>query len=227
MAENNLRVNIKPLLIPLFVSNAFSICLLIARLLISKKITYLFLSWNLALATIPFLVACFLYHNKQVHSRYFFLLIFPLWLFFYPNAPYIITDLLHLKAKAPLPLWYDVALLSSFAWNGLFLGLLSLYYMEKSVLFYFNKTIANLTIVISIILSGYGIYIGRFMRWNSWDMLNNPVKLWDDVSEPLFNPHENLKVYAFTIIFAALTALIFYLLKAFVKAELNAVNPSR
>src|SRR5690242_5674730 len=89
-------------------------------------VDYRFLTWHLALAWIPLLLALLLYDLYRRHVRAVILApVALLWLLFLPNAPYILTDFVHLDASAPTPLWLDAALLSAFAWTGLVLGLIS------------------------------------------------------------------------------------------------------
>jgi uncharacterized membrane protein len=114
----------KKIIIPL----AFTLSLLIIRIILSNELTYIFLAWNLFLAWIPFALSQRL-HGVKNRWKLFFLV--GGWLLFLPNAPYIITDFLHLKQRFPIPYWYDILLLFSAALNGLLLGLLSLFTVEK------------------------------------------------------------------------------------------------
>src|SRR6185503_17284547 len=108
----------KRIIIPL----AFTLSLLIIRILLSNELTYIFLAWNLFLAWIPFALSQKL---SKLNNRWKILFITALWLLFLPNAPYIITDFLHLKQRTPIPYWYDILLLFSASLNGLLLGILS------------------------------------------------------------------------------------------------------
>jgi uncharacterized membrane protein len=99
-----------------------------------------------------------------------------LWLLFFPNAPYILTDLLHLAHPRPdVPLWFDMLLIIWFAWTGLLLGLVSLFLMHGIVIREFGRVIGWGFVLAVGILSGLGVYIGRFLRWNSWDLLLQPL----------------------------------------------------
>ncbi len=92
-----------------------------------------------------------------------------LWLVFFPNAPYIITDLLHLSAQDGVPVWYDLILLSAFAWTGAMLGMISLGLMHVLVARVAGGAWSWIFVLGVLMLSGFGVYLGRFPRWNSWD----------------------------------------------------------
>ncbi|MEM8909499.1 MAG: DUF1361 domain-containing protein, partial [Bacteroidota bacterium] len=124
--------------------------------------TFFFLIWNLLLAWIPYLLAwcmsrCWSWRGSQMGAW----LIGIVWLLFLPNAPYLLTDLLHLKSRSPIPFWYDTMLFLSFGWTGLMLGLAALYEVQLWLRLHYPKWISNSLIFISIVLSGVGVYLGR------------------------------------------------------------------
>ncbi len=144
--------------------------------------TFLFLVWNLFLAWIPYGIALFLEGSyRYFQSRWIIGLMLISWLLFFPNAPYILTDLLHLRSRAPIPYWYDLMLLISFAWTGLLLGFLSLYEVQVFFRRRFNNWVSWSVSFSAIVLCAFGIYLGRFLRWNSWDILTNPQGLFQDI----------------------------------------------
>jgi len=151
--------------------------------------TFFFLIWNLFLAWVPYWISLSLEGiNKRFSSKVLIGTILFVWLLFFPNAPYILTDLLHLREREPIPYWYDLMVLLSFAWTGLMLGLASLYEVQVFLQKRFSKIISWLAIFIILPLSGLGIYIGRYLRWNSWDILTNPIGLFQDLIAILLNP---------------------------------------
>lgn len=186
------------------VSTGFAFCLLIGRwclyplpkmesihdiMLYRGAPAFIFLVWNLFLAWIPYWIALSInsIYNKT-KSRILILGLLGLWLLFFPNAPYIITDFLHLKARQPIPLWYDMMLIFSFAWTGLTLGLLSLYEVQLFIEKYLSKMWAWLLSVSCIGLAGFGIFIGRFQRWNSWDVFTQPKRFSYEMVKTVSNP---------------------------------------
>lgn len=112
-----------------------------------------------------------------------------LWLLFFPNSPYIITDLLHLTGHFNAPiLWYDSVLFFLFALTGLLVGLYSLRIAHLTIKKIFGNTIGWLSVCISVSLSGFGIYLGRYSRWNSWHLFSKPNQLAFDIIQQLQNP---------------------------------------
>ncbi len=165
--------------------------------------TFLFLIWNLFLAWIPYwlsLSVAPLYERSQ--SRLLTGGLLFVWLLFLPNAPYILTDLLHLRMRAPIPFWYDLMLLISFAWTGLLLGIISLYEVHRFIAEQWSKLAGWFFVIICVVLSGLGVYIGRFLRWNSWDIVTQPFELMHDLLNILIEP-QSFNGSGSIIIFAA------------------------
>ena len=138
---------------------------------------YAFLVWNLFLAWIPFIISYFTYTITLKRKQIF--LVIPVaaffWLIFFPNAPYILTDFQHLANQwHDLPVWYDVMMLIWFAFTGLLLGMVSLFLMQDVVRREFGRWVGWGFVAMVAALSSLGIYVGRFLRWNSWDIFNNP-----------------------------------------------------
>jgi uncharacterized membrane protein len=137
---------------------------------------YRFLVWNLILAWVPlcFAVVAYWRAERRIDARVALLLV-P-WLLFFPNAPYLLTDFIHL-GEGPAPLWYDALMLSAFAWTGLLLGFGSLYLVQMIVRRAFGGAIAWLGVFAALGLASVGVYVGRFLRLNSWDALLHPVRV--------------------------------------------------
>lgn len=200
--------NILLLFILLAVASAISLFLAAVRMSRSDSARYSFLLWNLMLAWIPFLFAAFAYVLANIRKRFLYLLVFAsalAWLVFFPNAPYILTDFQHLSQVSDgIPVWYDVILIIWFAWTGLLLGIISLSLMQEIIARMLGKTASWLFVVGVALLSSFGVYIGRFMRWNSWDIWHRPAALMLDIWEQLRHPLANKDTFIFTLIFAAL-----------------------
>ena len=136
---------------------------------------YRFLLWNLVLAWIPFVLALVIYDRYRRGTC--ILRLAPavaLWLLFLPNAPYILTDFIHLSPAGRAPLWFDGAMVSVFAWTGLLLGFVSLYLLHVVARNRFGTAAAWCGVVSVLGLVSAGVCVGRFLRWNSWDLLVRP-----------------------------------------------------
>ena len=196
------------------------ISLVLSRLhnFISSSSNYEFLPFNLGLAWIPFIAAVVAYAFRRV--RFLFPLVMPvctlIWLIFFPNAPYLLTDFQHLAfADGSSPLWFDVILMIWFAWTGLLLGIASLYLMQEIVTRTFNPVVGWFFAIGVTILSSIGVYLGRFLRWNSWDLLQDPLPIAKDMYGIVRHPIINLQTYGFTILFTLLFLFIYLTIQLF------------
>ncbi len=162
---------------------------------------FFFLLWNLFLAWLPVLFA--LLARRQQASRLGRGLWGGLWLLFFPNAPYLLTDLLHLGRIGHVPIWYDLIMLLTFALAGLFLGFASLFWLHDLVSKTWNRWTGWLFVLVVLGLSSFGVYIGRFLRWNSWDLLLNPTFLLRDLAQHLLVRSQLLETAVVTTLLTA------------------------
>ena len=197
---------------PVVLSTLLACTFLAGRIYLSRHLTYIFLVWNLFLAWIPFLVSLWISSLYQRQPRRWWYLLLPslVWLTFFPNAPYIVTDLLHLQHRPPAPMWYDLGLLSIFAWTGLFLAVYSLQAMQTLIKSLAGSVTSWLFVAGVIGLSGLGIYIGRFLGWNSWDLFLHPQAVLADILIRLVNPLQYTAAFGVSLMFA-LFLLVCYL----------------
>ncbi len=168
--------------------------------------TYFFLVWNLFLAAIPFAAALLF---ERVRNRFAQATTFVVWLLFLPNAPYIITDFIHLRERAPVPLWFDILLLLSAAGTGLLLGYCSVMIVQRVIERRYGARIGWLAASIAMVLSAFGIFLGRFVRFNSWDVLTDPMPVFADVAHRLMYPMQHPKTIAVTVLYGV-TLLLGY-----------------
>ena len=190
----------------------FSVILLMVRIKLNKSFFYLFLIWNVFLAIIPFAITMYL-SSKQNISTFKLIVWLIIWLAFLPNAPYIVTDLIHIKTGNNTLLWLDILVVLSFALSGLFLFYLSIIDMQNLVKSKFEKIpIATLTFGI-LFLCGFGVYLGRFLRYNSWEIISNPHVLISDVFNILISPFQHYEAWLFTIGFGTFLAVGFWLFR--------------
>ncbi|MFD0991453.1 DUF1361 domain-containing protein [Mariniflexile jejuense] len=194
------------------VSMLLSLVLLIIRIKLSHSLFYIFLVWNLFLAFIPFAITTYLM-QKQKSNKLVLLLWFSIWLLFLPNAPYIITDLVHLRLNTNGYLWLDILVVSAFACNGILLFYLSILDMKSVLQNHFKNYVVNYTILFTCFLSGFGVYLGRFLRYNSWEILSNPKYLFFDIANIITKPQFNKEAWLFTFLFGIFLSIGFWVFK--------------
>ena len=201
----------------LTISMVLSVVLLMIRIKLNESFYLIFLVWNLFLAVIPYAITTSLISQSK-HNKIKLALSFGIWLLFLPNAPYIVTDLLHISNSQQHLMWLDVLVIVSFAFNGLILFFLSLSDMEKLLKLNLNSKFI-FPILISIFgLTAFGVYLGRFLRYNSWEILNQPEALFSDILEIIMQP--NTEAWIFTLTFGSFLAISYWMLKAFSKSKI-------
>jgi uncharacterized membrane protein len=196
-------------LVSLVFSSALCVGALLLRWAYGEAGAYDFLLWNLFLAWIPMAAAMLMYGLAR-GGKTFPLGLLPiaaLWLAFLPNAPYLLTDFVHLGSREDAPLWFDIAVFASFAWTGMLLGFLSIYVVQSVVRGALGGTWGWLLVLIALGASSFGIYLGRTLRWNSWDLAVRPggllADIWIRVSDPLAYPRGLTMTLALTAMLAA------------------------
>ncbi len=174
------------LFLSLIAASVLSAALLMARITLTGRILFAFLLWNLILAWAPLLFA-WLARAIWAKRPYALFFVF-LWLIFFPNAPYIVTDFIHLRWSFGVPFLFDAAMIGSFALTGMALGVVSLWLLQTRIVESYGRTAGRLFVLTAVALSSYGVYLGRFLRWNSWDLFANPLALLQDVAHSLTMP---------------------------------------
>ncbi|MEP5340520.1 MAG: DUF1361 domain-containing protein [Algibacter sp.] len=204
----------------LTVAMSLSMVLLMIRMKLTHSFFFLFLVWNLFLAVIPFAITTYLASVPKLNT-YIMFLWFGIWLLFLPNAPYIITDLLHLRISDTSLLWLDVLVINAFALNGLILFYYSLLEMKTILSQYLNDKKLRLLIITIPFISGFGVYLGRFLRYNSWELLSNPKYLFVDILNIVVQPFENKEAWLFTLLFGAFLSIGFWMFQTFINSKQN------
>lgn len=190
----------------LVLASAGSTLLVAGRVFHTGRLTYGFLVYNLTLAWIPLTFAAAAEAFDRLKSRLgtgLTLLSIGAWLVFFPNAPYIVTDLMHLRVQDNRLLWLDLIALQAFACTGLALGFLSLAIVQRIVARRVGRPLSWILASTVIAASAFGIYLGRFRRWTSWDVLRNPTGLMADVGATLLHPWANAYVFAYCALLGA------------------------
>jgi len=202
----------KKLQLLLITLSCYCITLLTFRIWFTSSITYVFLIWNLILAYVPFFISNTI-KTFPLKSVPFFIAI-SIWILFLPNAPYIITDIFHLTLQRSMPIWFDLLLVISFAFNGLVLFFLSVHDVYTILLKKFSIAKAWIITTCIFFLTGFGVYLGRFLRFNSWDVVSNPNMLMVEIFERIVKPMAHPKTWGFTLGFGILFLLGFLIFKA-------------
>jgi uncharacterized membrane protein len=195
-------------------SCTFSYMLLCSRLIATGYFTYVFLLWNLFLAFVPYVISYGLSVKPEaIKNRWILIPSLAAWLLFIPNAFYIVTDLFHLGQINSAPKWFDLLLLLSFAWNGLVFGVASLRKIEIILYAVSGRTFSSLMVFSVMWMNAYGIYLGRFLRYNSWDVLARPFSLLDEIAGMLLHPFHNKMEWGMILCYAVFMTLLYITLK--------------
>lgn len=194
----------------LFIGTSWEPLASLDNIITYRSYTFLFLVWNLFLALIPFILALGIYQYRRHPKVKWFL--WPgllAWLAFLPNAPYLITDLIHIRPRAFMPLWYDTFTFFAFAWSGLLLGISSLQLVGAVIEEKWGRRWSTIATLSVIALCSFGIAAGRFLRWNSWDLLAQPLMIVDDVFSLLTHPITYKNIWGMAILFSAFISIVF------------------
>lgn len=200
----------------LVLSSLFCAVLIVTRVLITQRLGYIFLGWNLALAWMPLLLA---EGFRRLAGRWggLRLVVFAIWLAFLPNAPYLLTDLLHLKPQGSGPFWLDWLTLLSCGWTGLLLFMLAIRRMEFHLHSFWQthphplfQLLRHLFIPVVLFLSAFGVSLGRFARTNSWEIITNPFGVIGDVLHVLNSP----RAFGISLLFGVFLLLVWYSISA-------------
>jgi uncharacterized membrane protein len=188
----------------LFLALAWSIFLVAGRIIFTASLAYGFLLWNLILAVLPLVFSSLLSLKTSLPWRF---AAATFWILFFPNAPYIITDFIHLQHLRGAPPWFDALMLTSCAGTGLAFGYASV--MQVHHLLHRAQLIltGHIVILATFFLAGFGIYLGRFLRWNSMDILQSPFLLFSDIADRLFHPISHPRTWGVTLGFGIFLSL--------------------
>jgi len=210
----------------LFISNGVAILLFALRSFEAQTDRYWFLLWNLVLAWVPLAIVWLLVKriSKGSWLTWQNIALTLIWLVFLPNSFYLISDLIHLHETGEVSLMYDVVMFSSFIFNGLIAGMMSLFLVHRE-LYKRVSAMRAYTLVGAVLLAcSYAIYLGRSLRWNSWDMLISPAGMLFDVSEQVVNPTLHTQTFTTTMMFFVLLMSIYAVLWEMTRALKAAIT---
>lgn len=192
----------------------FSTVMLAIRVFYTGTFTFISLEWNLFLAFIPYFITQWLGGKPSViKNKWMFAGVFFTWLMFVPNSFYILTDLFHLPENNNAPQWFDLLLIFSFAWNGLLAGILSVRRMEKIVHIIWGTRHELIFLAPVMFLNALGIFIGRYLRYNSWDVITNPFRLVMDIVDLITHPIVYKDAWGMIIFYSIFITLVYMTMK--------------
>jgi len=197
----------------------FSISLVIATYIYTGHLLFFFLIWNMFLACIPYGISLWLLQRPDwIENRKLFIPALLLWIAFIPNTFYILTDLFHLGSFPQLPSWFELILILSFAWNGMLLGILSVGHMEKILRLEAGDKTTIFFVYPIMFLNALGVYIGRYLRFNSWDIITNPFQLFRDIVLMVIHPLQHHFAWGMVGCFSVFMTIVYAMLR---KVELK------
>jgi uncharacterized membrane protein len=206
----------------LFAGSLFCIALVLVRNVHTGDANFRYLIWNLFLAWIPFALAVFVYDRwRRRGAGVTLFALGGLWLLFFPNAPYIATDFVHLQHDPLAPFWYDAVTIAAFAWMGVLLGFGSLYLMQTVVRQWRGPVVGWIFALVAIALGSLGIYLGRFLRLNSWDALEHPSVIPRIAHAVARDPFAYQEAIAVTVLFTVTLTFAYFLLYNFAALRLE------
>jgi len=206
------------LVFTMLVCSGVSVLLWTVRFIKSDVTVYYTLNINLFLAWIPAvfaLIAYNVYRKGNCFGAVIALGCAAVWLLFFPNAPYLITDLVHLRPREEeMPYWFDQILYMAFAFSGCYLGMVSLILMQSLVRRSLGAILSWLFTLAALLAGGFGIYIGRFLRFNSWDLLLNPKPLAKEILDWIRHPRSNADAFIFALTFSLFFSAVYFVVVA-------------
>jgi uncharacterized membrane protein len=222
----------RTLLSVLALTSLAGLAMLAFRISYGGTIGYWSLPWDLILAWLPVPFALAVARRAELERKPWATILFLgfLWLLFFPNAPYLLTQFMHLHPsygvydgphrfahltpEGNIPLWYDVMMLCVFAWTGLLLGFLSLHLIHGAASRVAGPACGWAVVFVGTALCAFGVSLGRFERWNSWDLFAQPLTLMSDVLDRAFNPLAHPRTSGVTIVLASFLLLSYLTLIA-------------
>ncbi|NNE93821.1 MAG: DUF1361 domain-containing protein [Verrucomicrobiales bacterium] len=206
---------------------AWCVLLWMVRAWRTESFQLFYFVYNLALGVIPLVFSTLVVFLKK---RRRILPVLAVWLLFFPNAPYLLTDLIHLRPRADAPFWYDWLLMLSFAGTGFLVGCFSLFQVHRRLIQWWGSRKAWVAVIGIWGLCALGMYLGRFVRWNSWDIATRPFAFFQDVFTRITNPLDHPVMVAYSgglglILLAGYVAVASGWLAAFTEREMASSRP--
>ena len=215
------------IVLSLLAASVLSIGTLVAQIHETHDHRYTFLYWNLFLAWVPLIAAVLAFTLARRGVGVLAGLLVVVWLLFFPNAPYVLTDFIHLHGNGPSPLWYDALMLSSFAWTALMLGFASLYLIQTIIKERAGVAAGWVVAAFVLGLASFGVYLGRFARFNSWDVVTRPHLVLSVIRQETKSPLHDPKMVVALLALTASLLVGYLVLYAFAALHLELAGRKR
>ncbi len=206
--------------LPLFVATAVSAGLLIAESIAYGETAHNYLLWNLFLSWLPFVLAAWLQRTLKscLWSSWKAIIMTIAWLILLPNSFYMVSDFIHLRELGEDQILFSAILFTAFVFTSLCLGIASLYIVHTELLKRMGSRAAAMLVGVLLFTVSVAIYVGRDLRWNSWDIITSPFGLLFDISERLLHPSQYPQVLAVAAPFFVLLATMYYVAWRYIAA---------
>lgn len=214
------------IVLSLLAASVLSIGTLVAQIHATHDHRYTFLFWNLFLAWVPLIAATLAFAAARRGVGPLVVILIFIWLLFFPNAPYVLTDFIHLHGNSSSPLSYDALMLSSFAWTALMLGFASLYLIHAIIRPRTSALVGWAVVVCVLGLASVGVYLGRFARFNSWDVVTRPHLVMSVIRQEIDSPIHDPKMVAALLVLTAFLLVGYLVLYAFAALRIELTEPA-
>jgi uncharacterized membrane protein len=193
----------------LIVSLILLVLLLLVRMIWHGSLHFAFLLWNIFLAVVPLCASEIVIHTRK---RVVAFTAAAFWLLFFPNAAYLLTDIVHLQICRSPSFWLDLTILFGAGLFGVAVAIRSLSQMEAWYGRLLSPLMTNLVTAGILLASGYGMYLGRIERWNSWDIIYNTGDLLSAIAYELRHPFRCREAWMLSGVFSAALTLAYFTL---------------
>jgi len=192
----------------------------VVRYLITKNNRFFFLNWNLFLAAVPWFISLFISSELlRRKPKVFSIILFLFWFLFFPNTVYIITDLYYLRNHSGKLFWYDLVMIMLFSWSGLLFGFFSMEHIEEILKQKVSK-VKNIVITCCFLfICAFGVYLGRDLQWNSWEIFLYPNVIFTDVLDRLIKPLKHARTWSFTLLMGVFLNALYWPVKIIQKKD--------
>jgi uncharacterized membrane protein len=188
----------------------FGIILVLLRQFLETDKTFLFLLWNFFLAGLPLIFSSIMVQmSKSNFSRNIIVMTGIVWLLFLPNAPYMLTDYIHVMYGDRGYLLLDAFTLSWFAISAFIAAVISLNDISGLLMQRYHRYLVSLIVFTICLMCSFGIYLGRDLRFNSWDVIMRPRAIVTETVVRLSNPMADFYTWISATIIGLLLFLVY------------------